>query len=159
MIRLTRHGTGEANMRYRETGNVHLDFHRTLNGTIQYLREKYGQDFVDEVFRRTARDVYRSIREDLARGDPEQLVEHWSYFLDRDRGRYTIERDGDEIRLTVHSCPAISYLEKKGLKVDPGFCRGTKVLNDALAEDSPFEIITDILGEGRCVQTIRRRTS
>lgn len=144
-------------MRYRETGNVHLDFHRTLNGTIGYLRGKYGQEFVDEVFRRTARDVYRSIREDLERGDPEQLVEHWDYFFGREGGRYEIEREGGEIRMTVHSCPAVAYLKARGLEVDPAFCRGTKVLNDALAENSPFAVTTEVTGEGRCVQTIRRR--
>ena len=56
-------------MRYRETGQVHMDFHRTLNGTIAYLRETYGVAFLDEVLRRTARDVYRSIRDDLERGE------------------------------------------------------------------------------------------
>lgn len=144
-------------LRYKETGNIHLDFHRTLNGTITYLREKYGQEFVDDIFRRTARDVYRSIRENLERGDPEQLVEHWSYFFGRDGGKFTIERNGDEISLIVHSCPAIAYLKHKGLKIDPAFCRGTEVFNHALAENSPFEITTNVTGEGQCLQTIRRR--
>ena len=71
-------------MRYKEAGQVHMDFHRTTNGTITYLRKNYGQEFLDEVFKRTARDMYRSIREDLLRGDPEQLVEHWAYFFDRE---------------------------------------------------------------------------
>ena len=59
-------------MRYKETGELHMDFHRTTNGTIAYLREQYGQDFLDEVFRRTAHDVYRAIHQDLRRGDPDQ---------------------------------------------------------------------------------------
>ena len=70
-------------MRYKETGQVHRDFHRTLNSTITWLRQNYGREFLDDTFRRTARDVYRSIREGLLRGDPEQLIEHWSYFFDR----------------------------------------------------------------------------
>ena len=44
-------------MRYKETGEVHMDFHRTTNGTIAYLRKTYGEKFLDEVFRRTAQDV------------------------------------------------------------------------------------------------------
>ena len=143
-------------MRYRDTGEVHLDFHRTTNGTIAYLRENYGQQFLDEVFRRTARDVYRSIREDLLRGDPRQLVEHWSYYFDREGGVYHIERRDDEICMTVRRCPAIAYLKSRGIEIDPAFCRQTIVINEALAEGSRFEITTDVLGEGRCVQTIRR---
>jgi len=145
-------------MRYAETGEVHIDFHRTTNGTIAYLREKYGQDFLDDTFRRTARDVYRSIREDLLREDKEQLVEHWTYYFDREGGEYDIEREGDDVRLTVSRCPAISHLQKSGLEVDPAFCRQTTVINEALAEGSPFQVDTEVLGGGRCVQTIRRRS-
>ena len=143
-------------MRYRDKGQVHLDFHRTLNGTIAYLREKYGQDFLDEIYRRTAREVYVSIHDDLKRGNPEQLAEHWAYYFDREGGGYTIERKEGEIRMTVHRCPAIAYLMSRGIQVDPAFCRQTAIVNATLAEGSPFEITTDVLGGGRCVQTIRR---
>jgi hypothetical protein len=144
-------------MRYKETGQVHMDFHRTTNGTIAYLRENYGLDFLDEIFRRTAHDVYRDIREDLMRGDPEQLVEHWSYFFDRENGQYKIEREDDEIQVKVTKCPAIAYLQQRGIPVDPAFCRQTKVINAALAEGTPFDISTEVLGGGRCIQTIRKR--
>ena len=85
------------------------------------------------------------------------MAAHWAYYFDRDGGECEIERTGDEIRMTVRRCPAIAYLESRGLTVDPDFCRQTVVMNDALAEGSPFEITTEVLGGGRCVQTIRRR--
>ena len=135
-----------------------MDFHRTTNGTIAYLRKEYGERFLDEVLRKTARDVYRSIREDLQRGNPAQLVEHWSYFFDREGGKYTIEENGDEIRMTVTRCPAVAYLLSRGITPDPAFCRQTIAINAALAEGSPFDITTEITGQGQCVQTIRRKS-
>ena len=146
-------------MRYRETGEVHLDFHRATNGTIAYLRDNYGREFLDETFRRTARDVYRAIHEDLKQGNPEHLVEHWTYFFDREGGQYTLERKGGEIRFVVHKCPAIAYLESRGIPVDTDFCRQTVVVNETLAEGTPFEVTTEVLGGGKCVQTIRRRAN
>ena len=143
-------------MRYRETGQVHMDFHRTTNGTLTYLRKKYGQEFVEQITRRTARDVYRAIRTDLQRGDCEHLIEHWTYFFDREGGQYQLQRDDKEVRFIVKRCPAIAYLQEKGLEIDPGFCRQTVLLNEALAEGSPFRIDTDVQGDGRCIQTIRR---
>lgn len=143
-------------MRYRETGEVHMDFHRTTNGTISYLRRKHGLKLLDEVFRRTAQDVYRAIWEDLKRGKPGHLVRHWRHFFDREKGRYSIRRGKDEIEMTVEECPAIAYLRRRGIKVDPAFCRQTVVMNRAWSEGTPFEITTEVLGAGRCVQTIRR---
>ena len=144
-------------MRYRETGRLHLDFHRTANGTIAYLRKKHGLGFLDDTLQRTAQDVYKAIREDLRRGDAESLVEHWTYFLDREQGKYRVERRGGVIRLTVRQCPAIAYLRRRGIAVDPAFCRQTVVVNEALAEGTPFAVTTDVRGGGRCVQTVRRR--
>lgn len=146
-------------LRYRETGPLHRDFHRTTNGTIAYLRKRYGVHWLDEVFRKVAHDVYRSIHEDLKRGDPEQLVAHWRHFMRREKGRFAIRRRGDTIQMTVRQCPAIAYLRARGLAVDPAFCRQTIAVNRALSEETPFTITTEVLGDGRCVQTIRRRPS
>jgi len=144
-------------VRYRDTGNVHLDFHRTTNGTIAYLRERYGIPFLDEILRRTAHDVYRAIRADLKAGNAEHLVEHWTYYLEREGGEFTVERTPAEIRVIVHRCPAAAYLLERGIPLDPAFRRQTTVLNAALAEGTPFEIATEVIDDLRYVETIRRR--
>jgi hypothetical protein len=143
-------------LRYQDTGEVHLDFHRTTNGTIAYLRQKHGAEFLDDVFRHTAQDVYRSIWDDLKQGDPEQLVTHWTYFMEREKGVYKIEREGNEIRFIVLQCPATTYLRNRGIVVDPEFRRQTITMNQAWSEGTPFEITTKITGEDAYVQTIRR---
>lgn len=144
-------------MRYRDTGEVHLDFHRTTNGTIAYLRERYGVAFLDEVLRRTARDVYRAIRADLQAGNPEHLLEHWTYYLTREGGKFTVERTPTEIRVTVDRCPAAAYLQQRGIPLDPAFRRQTTVLNEALGDGTPFEVTTEVIDDLRYIQTIRRR--
>ena len=144
-------------MRYRDTGNLHRDFHRTTNGTIAYLRERYGLDMLDKVLRRTAHEVYGAIRDDLLAGDPEHLLEHWTYFLTREGGTFTVDRGPDEIRVSVHRCPAADYLMNRGVSLDPAFRRQTTVLNEALCEGTPFEVTTEVLDDLRYVQTLRRR--
>lgn len=144
-------------MRYQEDGEVHLDFHRTLNGTIRYIRETHGREVLDQTFRQTATEVYRAIHDDLKRGDWEQLITHWRYFMEREGGDFSLERGEDTVTLTVRRCPAIAYLREHGHVVDPDFCRQTEVMNAAWSEGTPFVIETRVEGDGRCVQTIRRR--
>jgi len=146
-------------MRYRETGEVHLEFHRTTNGTIRYLRETFGRDFLDQTLRRTATDVYRSLHEDLKKDDWDQLVEHWSYFMEREGGDFELEKGEDFVKMTVKRCPAIAWLMENRFAVDPDFCRATEIMNSTWAEGTPFHITTEVLGDGRCVQTIRRKTT
>ena len=144
-------------MRYKDTGNVHMDFHRTMNGTISYLREHYGVEFLDNILRQTAHDVYAAIRKDLMAGNPEHLVEHWTHYLDREKGEYRVVRENDAISVIVERCPAASYLKESNIELDPSFRRQTTVLNEALAEDTPFEISTEVIDDTRYIQTIRRR--
>lgn len=146
-------------MRYHDTGQVHLDFHRTMNGTITYLRERYGVGFLDDILRRTARDVYRAIRADLLAGNPEHLLEHWTSTLTREGGEFAVERTPTEIRVTVNRCPAAAYLQQRGIPLDPAFRRQTTVLNEALGEGTPYEVTTEVVDDLRYRQTIRRRES
>ena len=71
-------------MRYRETGNVHKDFHLSMNTSIKYVLRNYGMETLRELFRRTAQLVYREIYADLRGGNFSSLLEHWRYFYDRE---------------------------------------------------------------------------
>ncbi len=146
-------------MRYRDTGAVHLDFYRTLNATIAYICEKYGKEFLCETFRKTARGVYRSIREELMQGSADQLLRHWEYYLDRDGGEYSVKKSGGTIVLAISRCPAVAYLKKQGIEASPYFCEQTIQLNRALSEGTPFDIRTEVTRPGVCVQTVIRRKS
>lgn len=128
-----------------------------MNGTIAYLRENYGVEMLDEVLHRTARDVYRAIRDDLMAGNPEHLLEHWTHTLTREGGAFRVERSPDEIRMFVDRCPAAAYLHERGIPLDEAFRRQTTVLNEALGEGTPYEVTTRVIDDLRYVQTIRKR--
>jgi len=139
---------GGQELRYKETGEVHNGLPPDDQWNDCLPRRTYGEKFLDEVFRRTAHDVYRSIHNDLKRGDPEQLVAHWSWFFDREKGEYVIERKGEEIRMTVKRVPRSPISRGAGSKIDPAFCRQTVVVNTALREGTPFEITTECWAAG-----------
>lgn len=143
-------------MRYKDEGNVHLAFHGANNACIKYIREKYGIDALKELFRRVAKDVYQDIHERLKKGDAEALAEHWKYYLHRENADFSIEKVKNALVLRILKCPAVSYLREHGLQPDPAFCEQTRMVNQALSEGTPFTIVTKVLGEGRCIQTIRR---
>ena len=69
----------------------------------------------------------------------------------------TISINDEEIILTVNRCTAYEHVRKLVGNVSPNFCDQTIKTNEALAEDTPYEIKTEILGEAACRQTIRKR--
>ena len=144
-------------MRYRETGELHKDFHASMNGTLEYVGSRYGRDALRKLFRTTAHRVYRSIYEKMKAGDLSELVEHWRYFMDREGADYSLEVTEEMVIMKVRQCPAVAHLHKLGLTPSKYFCDQTVLLNEAWCEETPFEAITEITGDGSCVQTIRRR--
>ncbi len=144
-------------MRYRETGELHLDFHGATNTTINYIAGNFGEKALHEIFFAVGQKVYKSIHEKLKQGDTSELVEHWQYFFTREKGGFQIEETTEAIVLEVNECPAVRQLLKLGLIPSPLFCTQTILINEALCEETSFELKTEITGCGKCRQTITRR--
>ncbi len=143
-------------LRYESEGEVHKDFHRLFCATLRYLEENYGREAVDEIMRRTAQDVYRTIHEAVKSGDCKELCEYWKFYLEREGGVFDIECMSGGVRLTVHECPAQKRLAELGEETDPAMCRATEAFDKALADGSPFNVFLTRTGDFSCVQCFRR---
>ena len=150
--------SAESPLRYQEDGNVHLDFHGATNTTIKFVIERYGIEALHEIFRRVGKDVYQDLRRHLMAGDSNEVVKHWRHFFTREDADYEITVGNDEIVLTVRRCTAWFHVQKIHGAVSPQFCDQTIVVNNALADGTPFRIDTIVDGPGACRQVIRRRT-
>ena len=144
-------------MRYRCSGEVHRDFHASVLDGVNYLIDNFGEEAAKQVLRRTATEVYRTMQEGLRRGDRTELLEWWRYYLDREGGKYCLEETSEGAILTVESCPAQAHLAKRGISGGKRTCWATKVLNDALCEGSPYEIVLEETGDYSCRQILRKR--
>jgi len=143
-------------MRYTDTGEVHKDFHLATNETIDFVLSEYGSEFLSELFRRTAQNVYRDIYNHLRDGNPQPLIDHWSYYYSREKGNFTVSEDGGDISFHVTDCPAVRHLREKNVPVTDNFYLQVSLMNEAWSEQTPFDIATEIIGEGNYRMTIRR---
>ena len=144
-------------MRYRCSGEVHRDFHASVLDGVNYLIDNFGEGAAKKVLRRTATEVYRTMHEGLQRGDKTELLEWWRYYLDREGGKYRLEETSEGAILTVEDCPTQTHLRKRGILGGKRTCWATKVLNDALCEGSPYEIVLEETGDNSCRQILKKR--
>ena len=63
-------------LRYQENNELHRNFHGSTDNAMRFVEKTCGLDALKEVLRTTGRDVYKSIREKLSRGDASELIEH-----------------------------------------------------------------------------------
>ena len=146
-------------LRYQDNNELHRDFHGTTNTTLNYIAENFGVEALKTILRKTGHDVYKSIRGKLARGDASELVEHLNWFFFREQGKYRLTVNGDEIVFEVLECPAIRHLHKLGETPSPHICLQTSEVNAGMCEGTQWESSLEVLGEGRCIQTFRRKAA
>lgn len=146
-------------MQYRCSGEIHRDFHASVLDGVNYLIDNFGEEAARKVLRRTATEVYRTMHEGLQRGDRTELLEWWRYYLDREGGKYRLEETSDGAILTVESCPAQTHLANRGIPGGKRTCWATRILNEALCEDSPYEIVLEETGESSCRQVLRKKAN
>lgn len=146
-------------MRYKETGELHLDFYGAVNTTINYIVDKFGETALTEIFNRVGKDVYKSIHEGLMNDDPSELIEHLEYFFSREHGEFSLQKNADGFVLEVKQCPAVAHIRKLGLELSPCFCRQTIDVNNAMCDGTPWQCETEIIAEGVCRQEFSRRKS
>ena len=144
-------------MRYKSTGELHLDFHGATNTTINYIVDNFGEAALTEIFNRVGKDVYRSIHEGLMNDDPTELIEHLEYYLSREHGNYSLEKNGNGFVLEVKKCPAVAHIRKLGLELAPQFCQQTIDVNNAMCDGTPWQCQTTIKEPGVCQQTFTRK--
>ncbi len=143
-------------MRYREDNELHPDFHGVTNATLTYVAENFGVEALRAILRRTGREVYRSIREKLGRGDVSELLEHLNWFYFRESAKYHLTVAPDDITLEVFECPALRQLRKMGLSPSPWFCMQTGEVNAGICDGTPWRTELTVLGEGHCRQRFHR---
>lgn len=146
-------------MRYKDTGELHMDFHGATNTTINYIVENFGKEALTEIFSCVGKDVYKSIRDGLMNDDPSELIEHLKYYLDREHGEYSLTENKDGFVLDVTKCPAVAHVKKLGLELSKHFCCQTIDVNNAMCDGTPWQCETEIIEEGVCRQTFSRRVS
>lgn len=143
-------------LRYQENNELHPDFHGVTNTTLNYIADNYGVEALKSILRKTGREVYRSIREKLLKGDASELLEHINWFYFREKGRYQLTVEDGKITLEVFECPAIRQLRKLGLSPSPHVCLQTLEVNAGMCEGSPWRSEVRIVGEGHCIQTFTK---
>ena len=143
-------------LRYQENNELHRDFHGNTDSAIRYFAGRYGEEKIKEILRRTGRDVYKSIREKLAKNDPSELLEHLVWFYHREGAEFDLKVTAREIRFEVFECPAHKHLRRLGLPVEPINCLQTSEVNAGMCEGTGWTSSVEHKGPDHCVQIFRK---
>ncbi len=130
-------------MRYRDSGEVHKDFHLATNRTIDFIMARYDREFLSQLCRRTAQDVYRNIHTRLKNGEAEALLEHLSYYTEREQGLFTVEQTPDGFVMHMQRCPMTSHIVERGQTLSLHMETFLSLLYHHWAEHSPFSITVE----------------
>lgn len=140
---------------------LHRDFHGALSAGIEYLHEKYGEEAVRQYLWQFARTFYAPLIDDLKRRGLAAVEEHFHKVYELEGGEVRFDRSGDELRIEVVACPAVTHMRKQGYTVARLFRETTETVNRAICYETPFaaELLEHDDETGRSIQRFYRSTS
>ena len=107
--------------------NIHKDFHGAFSTSLEYLRNNFGQQVMEDYLGRIAKNVYRPLIKKLKRKGLKALEEHWREIFDLEKGKYSISYKDNQLILEVKECPAVFHILKRGYQLSPSFCESTRI--------------------------------
>ena len=148
-------------MERRASDNVYLhkDFHGALSAGIEYLEKQYGEEAVREYLRRFTLSYYAPLRKDIEKRGLIALKEHFEKMYRREGTAVEIRFTGEELVLSVASCPAVTHMRAGGYPVARLFSETTRTVNETLCEGTPFaaELIFYDEATGKSIQRFSPR--
>jgi len=132
---------------------MHKDFHGVLCYAIKYLDEHFGQESTTEYLQQVGNTYFAPLSEQLKKQGLCALENHFRKIFEKENGSFKIEYDQDILKITVHSCPAISHLKKNKLFFTDRFCESTVIVNQAICNNAGYSSSCIYQpGKGSCVQ-------
>lgn len=132
---------------------LHRDFHAAFLHGMRYVKDRFGEDGLDDYLRKTADAVYGPLAERIRRDGLDALETYLRETWTREGATFRIERDGETLVLRMESCPVVAHLRTLGLDPGDDCCRATAVLDDALARMAGLCVEVDADADaGACEQ-------
>lgn len=133
--------------------NIHKDFHGAFSICLDYLKDNFGQEVMQNYLRRMAKNVYHPLIEKLKRKGLKVLEEHWREIFDLENGKYSISYRDNKLILKVKKCPAVSHILKMRYKLSDSFCESTRIVNETICEEAGYRCSLELGNKkGTCEQ-------
>ena len=119
--------------------NIHQDFHGGFSIALDYLKDNFGQEAMENYLKRMAKNVYKPLIKKLKRKGLKALEEHWREIFDLENGKYSLNYKDNQLILKVKECPAISHILKSNYKLSDSFCESTRIVNETICKEAGYK--------------------
>lgn len=106
----------------------HPDFHHLMHFLLRYFDAHLGRQQTEHFLSRVARTVYAPLIARLRTEGLPALERHWRSVFTAEGGRFTLDYERETLVLTVHRCPAVTFLQEQDNPPDERFCLSTSVV-------------------------------
>lgn len=132
------------------------DFYLAINATFAHIRDRFGDEGLDDYWRGLGRDYQRPVWTRWAEGGLPAVASYQRAFFAHEPGaEVEVTEEVDRVVLEVSRCPAIGHLRDQGRTIVDRFCHHCAVMGDAAASGAGLAVRVEG-GNGACTQVFTR---
>ena len=128
------------------------DFYAAVNATFRFILRRTGLEGLHRYWQDLGRGYDAPVTERWRIGGLQAVAEYWRAFFQAEPGaEVEVTHEGQEVRVTVKTCPAIHYLRAQGREIVPCFCQHCYFVSQAMGAGAGIEARV-LGGGGSCEQ-------
>ncbi|MBC7333553.1 MAG: hypothetical protein H5T85_03690 [Actinobacteria bacterium] len=133
---------------------VHKDFHIVLNFLIEFLRENYGEERLEDFFVKASRYIYQPLIQRVKNNGIVEIEKHLRAIFTKEDGEFHIGYKGQELIFEVIKCPAIWYMKANKIEISKCYCKiSTEIVTQIIMKECGYCFSVEYdQHNGRCIQ-------
>lgn len=137
-----------------ENKYLHKDFHIALNMMLKYIHTNYGGKAFTDYLKQYSHEFYKPLKDKLLNNDFDALYEYFIDIYKKEEWPVTIIKKGNCLEIEQISCPAISWIRKKGHEPCKSYRETYNTVFTTLCQNTPVDYSLDYFDDvtGACKQ-------
>lgn len=117
---------------------LHKDFHIALNFGLEYLRDQFGDDAVEEYLTQFARSYYAPLKKQLKKNGLAAIRQHYEHIYNLEEAGFKIDVDEASVTIYLEASPAVMHIKSGGHALSPLYIETIRTINRELCAGTPY---------------------
>ncbi len=117
---------------------LHKDFHVALNFGLEYLRDQFGDEAVEEYLIQFAKSYYALLKKELVKKGLAAIKEHYEKIYKIEDAGFKIDVDEGSVTIYLEASPAVMHIKSGGHAPSPLYIETIRTINKEICAGTPY---------------------
>ncbi len=117
----------------------HKDFHIALNYGIDYLRQRFGEESVEEYLIDFTNNYHTPLKKALIQKGLVAIKTHYEKIYKIENAAFDMDISNDDLIIQLYASPAVNHIKSNGHQASSCFHETIQTVNKEICRNTPYD--------------------